>query len=101
VPCAQRARGCGKTTVIATKPVVRFNVVKFNDFKDVIIPFFNKFSLYGNKRLDYNCFVKVFMLVKTKGHLTPEGLSQIKEIKAPPPGEGVPCALRARGWYEY
>jgi LAGLIDADG endonuclease len=74
--------GCGKTTVIITKPVVRFNVVKFTEFKDIIVPFFNKFPLYGNKRLDYTCFVKVFMLVNAKAHLTPEGLAQIREIKA-------------------
>lgn len=74
--------GCGKTTVIATRPVVRFNVVKFTEFKDIIVPFFNKYPLYGNKRLDYACFEKVFMLVDNKGHLTLEGLSQIKKIKA-------------------
>lgn len=74
--------GCGKTTVIATRPVVRFNVVKFTEFKNIIVPFFNKFPLYGNKKLDYASFEKVFMLVEGKAHLTLEGLSQIKEIKA-------------------
>lgn len=68
--------------MIATRPVVRFNVVKFTEFKDIIVPFFNKYPLYGNKRLDYACFEKVFMLVDNKGHLTLEGLSQIKKIKA-------------------
>lgn len=73
---------CGKTTVISIKPVVRFNVVKFSEINGIIIPFFNKYPLHGNKRLDFADFVKVTKLVEDKAHLTDEGLAQIREIKA-------------------
>jgi len=49
---------------------------------NIIIPFFVKYPLVGAKRQDYLDFCKVAELMKNKAHLTPEGLAQIREIKA-------------------
>lgn len=47
-----------------------------------ILPFLEKYSLQGNKSLDYKDFKLVVELMKSKAHLTKEGLERIKEIKA-------------------
>jgi group I intron endonuclease len=73
---------CGEIIVVSNKPVVRFNVTKFSDIINLIIPFFDKYPLLGNKRLDYADFVKVAALIEDKAHLTVEGLEEIREIKA-------------------
>ena len=60
----------------------RFEVVKFSDITDKIIPFFEKYSIQGKKSLDFIYFKQAAEIVKSKGHLASEGLDQILEIKA-------------------
>jgi len=59
----------------------RFEVVKFSDITDKIIPFFDKHSIQGKKSLDFADFKKAADIIKRKDHLTPQGLQQILEIK--------------------
>jgi hypothetical protein len=59
-----------------------FLVKRFSDAQDKIIPFFEKYPLEGSKRADFEDFCKAAEIMQTKGHLTPEGLDQIKKIKA-------------------
>jgi hypothetical protein len=47
-----------------------------------IIPFFVKYSIIGVKSLDFYDWCKVAELMKEKKHLTNEGLTQIRKIKA-------------------
>ena len=47
-----------------------------------IIPFFNKYPLYGAKRLEYEDFCKVASMMNSKTHLTESGLEQVREIKS-------------------
>jgi hypothetical protein len=58
-----------------------FIVTKFADLTEKIIPFFDKYPLVGAKRQNYLDFCKVAELMKSKAHLTIEGLEQIKQIK--------------------
>ena len=46
-----------------------------------IIPFINKYSFTGSKKLDYLDFCKTAELIKDKSHLTPEGFNKIIKIK--------------------
>ena len=64
--------GCGTlvTSNINCKVVV---VSKFEDIFNIIIPFFQKYPLYGDKNLNYLDFVKAAFLIKDKAHLTQEG----------------------------
>jgi len=55
-------------------------VTKFNDIYNIIIPFFVKYPISGEKTKDFADFVKVAELVKEKAHLTKDGLEQIAEI---------------------
>jgi hypothetical protein len=66
---------------------VDFIVGKFSDIESNIIPFFTNYPVQGVKSADFADFCRVVALLKVKAHLTPEGLDQIRVIKA----------LRARG----
>lgn len=61
---------------------IRFIVTKFNDIDLIIIPFFKKFSLEGTKLLNFEDFCKAAEIMRSKGHLTLDGLENIKKIKA-------------------
>lgn len=60
----------------------RFEAVNFADVKDKIIPFFDKYSILGKKNLDFLAFKQVADIIKSKDHLTSEGLQKILDIKA-------------------
>ncbi|RPB17875.1 homing endonuclease [Terfezia boudieri ATCC MYA-4762] len=47
----------------------------------IIIPFFENYPIVGVKYLDYVDLCKVAEIMKINGHLTPEGLDQIRIIK--------------------
>jgi hypothetical protein len=64
------------------RDTVEFCVTKFSDIENVIIPFFEKYPIQGNKGLDFKDFYKVALLVKDKAHLTASGLDQIRKIKS-------------------
>ena len=71
---------CG--TLISNNNCKVFAVWKFEDIFNKIIPFFQNYSLHGDKRLNYLDFVEVAHLIKDKAHLTPEGLEKILSIKS-------------------
>ena len=59
-----------------------FVVRKLSDITNIIIPFFDKYPIFGVKAKDFEDFKKVAELMKNKAHLTPEGLEKIRLIKA-------------------
>ena len=72
--------GCGYTS-LDPRGTIDFKVTDLSNIKNVIIPFFNKYGLQGNKNLDFSDFSKVVSLMVNKKHLTQEGLTEIKKIK--------------------
>lgn len=72
---------CGIVTVSA-RGEVNFDVHKFSDNYDIIIPFFNKYAIHGVKVEDFESWKSVAELMKTKAHLTKEGLEKIILIKS-------------------
>ena len=71
---------CGN--VYQNRETVDFEINKFTDLTNKVIPFFNKYTLHGVKRLDYLDWGQVAKLMQNKEHLTQEGLSKISELKA-------------------
>jgi hypothetical protein len=59
-----------------------YKISNFKDLCNIIIPFFNKYPLYGTKLTNFNEFVKAAEIIKHKEHLTPEGLKKLHEIKS-------------------
>nr|YP_009262106.1 hypothetical protein [Chrysoporthe deuterocubensis]AMX22181.1 hypothetical protein [Chrysoporthe deuterocubensis] len=74
--------GCGRVEDRSNGGACDFTVNSIKDFKNKIIPFFSKYPLLGTKSLNFHDFVKVFELMKTKKHLTEEGLATIINIKS-------------------
>jgi hypothetical protein len=59
-----------------------YQVSKFSDIYDKIIPFFNKHKIQGVKLMDYLDWCQVAELMKNKAHTTQKGLENINQIKA-------------------
>ena len=59
-----------------------FCVTKISDITDKIIPFFDRYPIVGVKALDLADFRRVATMIKTKAHLTSDGLEQIRLIKS-------------------
>ena len=51
------------------------------NLRDKIIPFFEKHKLKTRKRVDFEKFRKVILLIEKEEHLNPEGLEKIRKIK--------------------
>ena len=73
---------CGKIRIMGNKSMVEFRVCSFKDIIEKVIPFFDQYSLYGAKSLDYEDFCKIASMMKSKTHLTVSGLEQIRKIKS-------------------
>ncbi len=72
--------GCGN--VYKNGEIFDYRVSKLSDIEDKIIPFLKNYPLKGVKSLDFDDWHLVARIMKEKKHLTPEGLEQIKQIKA-------------------
>lgn len=59
-----------------------FIVRKFGDISEKIVPFFKEHMIEGIKREDFEDWYKVVELVKSKAHLTEDGVKKIREIKS-------------------
>lgn len=60
---------------------VDFQVLKIKDLSEKVIPLFQSISLQGVKHQDFLDFCKAVEIMKAKGHLTKEGLDQIRILK--------------------
>jgi hypothetical protein len=68
--------------VAKSREAVDLNVIQFSVLTDKLLPLLEKYPIQGVKLQDYYDFIKVVELVKNKAHLTSEGLSLIRKIKA-------------------
>lgn len=62
------------------KPHVKYRVGNFKDIAEKVIPFFQRYPLYGNKRKAFEVFSTIAEQVANKDHLTEEGLKEIKVL---------------------
>jgi LAGLIDADG endonuclease len=67
--------------ITTTSKVVDFQVTKFSDIVNIIIPFFDKYPIQGQKALDFEDFKKVVEIMKSNDHLTVKGFEKILKIK--------------------
>jgi len=56
-------------------------IVNISDIMNTIIPFFDKYNIYGKKSLDFNDFKLIANMMNNKEHLTSKGLKKIILIK--------------------
>ena len=73
--------GVGSIYTKNTQNVTSYIVTKKSDLINVIIPHFIKFPLQTQKRVDFELWSKILVLMKNKEHLTPEGLLKVMSLK--------------------
>ncbi|CCC14781.1 hypothetical protein SMACR_12660 [Sordaria macrospora] len=77
--------GCGNLiNVSKTKKEWVVSVSNSSQLYNTIIPFFKQYAIYGAKYEDYKDFSLGIEIISKKGHLTAEGLDQLKEIITSP-----------------
>lgn len=59
-----------------------FRVRKLEDLVHIIVPFFEKHQLKTMKKVDFLKFRRVIALLQRGVHCTPEGLEEIRKIRA-------------------
>jgi hypothetical protein len=73
--------GCGKVFLRFRENKVDFQILKLKDLSDIVIPLFKNMPLQGAKSKDFADFCKAVDIMKVKGHLTNEGLDQLRKLK--------------------
>lgn len=73
--------GCGKYYKQTNKYFGRFVCEDVQSILNKIIPFFNEHKIMGIKALGFQDWCGIADFVKSKAHLTNEGLSLIQDIK--------------------
>ena len=73
---------CGRYYKTPTRDEGQFLITVFSDINHKLIPFLNEYPLLGTKKEDYLDFVQIAKLIKSKAHLTNEGLETIKLIQS-------------------
>ena len=68
--------------IFKSKETYVFEVTKFSNLTDKIVPFFKYYPILGTKFRYFNDWLQVIELMKNRAHLTKEGLEHIKLIKA-------------------
>ena len=70
---------CGN--LYKNRQTFNYEVTKFSDIVNKIIPFFQKHRIRGVKALDFADFGDVAEMMKQKKHLTDDGLDLIRKRK--------------------
>ena len=74
--------GCGSFSIVEKSGIGTFAVRNFSHIIETIIPFFEQYSMLGTKVKDFEDFKEASLLIKSKSHLTKEGLEKIIFIKS-------------------
>lgn len=74
--------GCGSFSIAEKSGVGTFAVRNFYHIINTIIPFFEEYPILGTKAKDFEDFREGSLLIKSKSHLTKEGLEKILLIKS-------------------
>ena len=74
--------GIGNIHSKSNKDLIQLRVVSLDQITNVIIPHFEKYPLYTQKKADFELFKCAVNIMNTKGHLTLDGLQEIFNIKA-------------------
>ena len=61
-------------------PHAKYRVSKLAHLNDQVIPFFERYTLFGRKRRAFECFVPLVQLLIARRHLEPEGLAEAKRL---------------------
>lgn len=72
----------GRINYSSDKKVVYYTISNIKDLSEKIIPHFSKYSLIGYKNIHYLMWKDILIKVKSRVHLTQEGINQIKDLRS-------------------
>ena len=64
-----------------SKQTVSLTISNIQDIGNIVIPFFYLYPVLGVKKMDYYDFKKIYNIILSKDHLTPDGLALIQQIR--------------------
>ena len=67
--------------IFFSQQTVSLNISNIQDIGNIVIPFFDLYPVLGVKEMDYKDFKIIYNIILSKGHLSPEGLAQIQQIR--------------------
>lgn len=62
------------------KPHVKYRISNFEDISKKVVPFFNKYALFGKKRRSFELFSQIVEMMERKEHLNENGIKKIIQI---------------------
>jgi hypothetical protein len=62
-------------------PHTKYTVHKFEELKQIIVPFFQKYKLKGKKAKDFKIFCQALKIFQKKEHLTKKGLEKLRNLR--------------------
>lgn len=71
---------CG-TLELQKNGIVSYRVRSFDDVRNKIVPFFDKYKFHGGKAEDLKILKIIIELMDKKEHLTVEGVEAIKQLR--------------------
>jgi hypothetical protein len=73
--------GVGRINFSSDKQLVYYTISNIKDINAWVLPHFDNYILIGHKNVNYLIWKDIFMKVKSKAHLTQEGINQITELR--------------------
>ena len=73
--------GCGKVYLRSKENKVDFQIIKFEDLCDKVIPLFQRIPLQSVKSKDFADFCRAVEIMKAKEHLNKKGLNELRKLK--------------------
>lgn len=68
--------------IYAQEDSISIEVVNHKHIMEIIIPFYDKYTIHGKRSQDYSDFKQVSKMIETKEHLTQEGYDRIIDVKS-------------------
>lgn len=73
--------GVGVISFNPKKNAVEYTVANVQDLYNIILPHFNTYRFHGDKLSNFIIWSKILNIVRSKVHLTSQGLAQVKELR--------------------
>lgn len=71
----------GNVGIYYRENTVTIKISNMSDIRNIVIPFFELHPILGVKSIDFADFKRVYQIILSKNHLTPEGLTEIENIR--------------------
>jgi len=85
----QKTIGCGRIYLDTgnrkrydkTHDCYSYRIYRYPELKNILIPFFEKYQFHGSKKIAFEIFKEIMMMVSMKAHLTKDGEQRLLELK--------------------